>query len=89
MRRHLPVEDGDTEHWYAGTATSREVGIEIARAASAYLKGKGAVGDVYECLNDKGIKDFTERFTKMPFVHIKTVTAEEAAKYAPDQVSTN
>jgi hypothetical protein len=75
--------DGDTKNWYSATICgTREKAIAGVRFVARKMEGL-AVGKLYEYINHGDFEDFTARFMKAPFVHTKSVSPEEAAKYMP------
>jgi hypothetical protein len=78
----------DEKNWYGGTTTStRNYMILSARSMGEQLLAAGAIGSLYEFLNDKGLKAFLEELANAPFAFMRQVPAEEV--YGKDKSGTD
>jgi hypothetical protein len=80
-----PWDGKDRKSWFEGTFTGPrdQVIHNMRRMGRGVIVLAGGAGKLYECVRrlDESCDDFMERFSKMPFVHMKKATEEEYREY--------
>lgn len=68
-----PFDGKDKKNWYEGTVSgTRHYCIGALRSVAEALVATGAVGQLYEVLNDdRDLKAFLKKYQDLPFVHMR------------------
>ena len=70
---NVAFNSSDHKSWYMARckATTRHYAIASIRFVLKELKHAGAIGEMYELLNDNGLEEFERRFMNAPFAFAK------------------
>lgn len=76
-----PWDGKDRKNWYKGTIeSSREEAIDGIRKVGTAMVVFGAVGELYEVLNDNGFEKFLEEFQAQPWVFARKEAKPEGVE---------